>query len=43
MYEVRRALERDYGEEYAQLLLEENPERILSGRDLLGFQPEPFL
>ena len=31
-----------YDEEYANLLLEENPSRILRGSSLLGFEPLPF-
>lgn len=31
-----------FGEQYAGLLLEENPDRILHGRELLGFRPLPF-
>lgn len=42
MREVWDYLRRDYGEEYARLLLEENPARILSGRELLGYEPIPF-
>ena len=35
-------LNEEYGETYTRLLLEENPARILSGRELLGFEPIPF-
>ena len=42
MTETRNALSRDFGEDYARLLLEENPARILDGRELLGYEPIPF-
>lgn len=42
LLEVWDWLADNYGEEYAQLLLEDNPSRILSGRELLGFEPVPF-
>lgn len=42
MADLRDYLEEEYGEAYMRLLLEENPARILSGRDLLGFEPIPF-
>lgn len=42
MGEVREYLTEAYGERYAHLFLEENPQRILSGRELLGFEPAPF-
>ena len=42
MGEIRGFLDREYGEDYRRLLLEENPARILSGRELLGFEPIPF-
>lgn len=42
MGEIRTFLDREYGEDYRRLLLEENPARILSGRELLGFEPIPF-
>ena len=42
MGEVRDYLDKYYGEEYRRLLLEENPSRILDGRDLLGYEPLPF-
>ena len=42
MGEVRQYLTEEYGEDYARLLLEENPSRILSGRGLLGYEPIPF-
>ena len=40
--DVRDYLLEHYGDEYAHLLLEENPSRILSGKGLLGFEPIPF-
>lgn len=40
--ELRDYLEDEYGEAYMRLLLEENPARILSGRELLGYEPIPF-
>ena len=42
MGEVRAYLEEEYGEAYMRLLLEENPARILEGRELLGYEPIPF-
>ena len=42
MIRVRDYLAAEYGEEYMRLLLEENPARILSGRELLGYEPIPF-
>ena len=40
--EVSRLIERDYGEEFRDLLLEINPARILKGEELLGYEPIPF-
>ena len=42
MDELRDYLRQELGESYMRLLLEENPERILSGRELLGYEPIPF-
>ena len=42
MGEVRRLLELDFGEEFARLLLDINPGRILKGQSLLGYEPIPF-
>ena len=42
MTEVWDYLMMAYGEDYGRLLLEVNPARILSGRDLLGYEPIPF-
>lgn len=42
MAEVRSYLLDAYGETYTNLLLQENPARILSGRELLGLEPIPF-
>lgn len=42
MGEIRAFLTEEYGEEYARLLLEENPLRILTGKELLGYEPIPF-
>lgn len=42
MTELREVLEKGYGEAYTGLLLEENPSRILSGRELLGIEPIPI-
>jgi hypothetical protein len=39
---LRDYLTDEYGESYMRLLLEENPARILSGRELLGYEPIPF-
>jgi protein-tyrosine phosphatase len=37
--EVRELLINEYDEEYAYMLLEENPSRILRGQKLVGFKP----
>ena len=42
MGQIAELLVEEYGEGYAGLLLEDNPARILSGRDLLGYEPIPF-
>ncbi|MBR5094185.1 MAG: hypothetical protein IK095_03735 [Oscillospiraceae bacterium] len=42
MSEVSWYLIEEYGEAYRRLLLEEDPARILSGRELLGYEPIPF-
>ncbi len=42
MGEISDYLLEEYGTNYHRLLLEENPARILSGRDLLGYEPIPF-
>lgn len=42
MGEIFEYLIEEYGTDYCRLLLEENPSRILSGRDLLGFEPISF-
>lgn len=42
MGEVSRLLEEEYGHEFARLLLDINPGRILKGRQLLGYEPIPF-
>lgn len=42
MAQLREFLMEEYGEAYMRLLLEENPARILSGRELLGYEPIPF-
>ena len=40
--EIEDYLMEYYGSDFARLLLEENPARILGGRDLLGYEPIPF-
>ena len=42
MEDVRDYLKEEYGEAYMKLLLEENPARILEGRELLGYEPIPL-
>ncbi len=42
MRSLQRLLIREFGKEYADLLLEVNPQRILEGRSLLGYEPQPF-
>ncbi len=43
MEEIRRYLTDRWGGDYARLMLEENPARILAGKDLLGYEPFPVL
>ncbi len=42
MKEIQDYLMDQYGTDYCRLLLEENPARILSGKELLGYEPIPF-
>ena len=42
MGEIRRYRAEGYGDDCMQLLLEENPARILRGDELLGYEPIPF-
>ena len=42
MGEARDWLIEEFGRDYARLLLEENPLRILTGKELLGYEPIPF-
>ena len=42
MTRLRAHLETEFGREYAALLLDENPARLISGRELAGFEPYPF-
>jgi protein-tyrosine phosphatase len=42
MAELKEYLTDELGESYTRLLLDENPARILSGRELLGYEPIPF-
>ena len=42
MEDIRLYLIEEYGEACMHLLLEENPARILNGKELLGFEPLPF-
>ncbi len=42
MGEINEYLLEEFGSDYSRLLLEENPSRILSGRELLGYEPIPF-
>lgn len=42
MAEIRDYLMECFGADYCRLLLEENPARILGGRELLGYEPIPF-
>ena len=39
MAETRELVEEDYGSDYAHLVFEDNPNRILSGRPLTGYEP----
>jgi len=39
---IREYLTEEYGRDYARLVLEENPLRILTGKELLGYEPIPF-
>ncbi|MBQ6478612.1 MAG: hypothetical protein IJI44_04495 [Erysipelotrichaceae bacterium] len=40
--EVREYLINEYNEEYAYMLLEENPSRILEGKKLVGYTPRAY-
>ena len=40
--EAREFLIREFGEEYAYMLLEENPDRILRGKPLVGYHPHRY-
>ena len=42
MTEILDVVSEEFGSSYAQLLLHENPARILSGRKLLGYEPIPI-
>ena len=42
MGEIREWLAGHFGQELMQLLLEENPARILSGQEMLGYEPISF-
>ena len=42
MGEIQEYLLENFGADYCRLLLKENPARILSGRELLGYEPIPF-
>lgn len=42
MGDIRQLLEQDYGESYCRLVMDENPARILSGDELLGYEPISF-
>lgn len=42
MSDIRAYLDEAFGEDYRRLLLEENPARILNGRELLGYEPISF-
>lgn len=42
MGELREYCIDELGESYMRLLLEENPARILSGKELMGYEPIPF-
>lgn len=39
MAEIREFLEDEYGIDYMQMVLEENPRRILQGKELTGYEP----
>ena len=40
--EIRDFLVNEYNEEYAYMLLEENPSRILNGQTLVGYKPRAY-
>lgn len=40
--EIREYLIKQYGEEYAYMLLEENPDRILRGKSLVGYDARAY-
>ena len=39
---LQEYLEERYGAEYMYMLTEENPQRILDNRRLVGYEPIPF-
>ncbi|MCI7813961.1 MAG: hypothetical protein MR543_09855 [Robinsoniella sp.] len=39
MTEIRELLEDEYGTDYTRMVLEENPRRILQGKELVGYEP----
>ena len=43
MGEIRNYILDTFGEGYTELLLDENPRRILRGESLLGYRPVPFI
>lgn len=42
MSRLEQALLDDFGEEYTYMLVEDNPDRILRGRRLVGYDPVPY-
>ena len=42
MGELREFLIREYDEDFAELMLKINPDRIIQGRRLFGYEPVPF-
>jgi protein-tyrosine phosphatase len=42
MGEIKEFLTEEYGADYTRLLLVENPLRIITGKELLGYEPIPF-
>jgi hypothetical protein len=42
MSRLEQALLDDFGEEYTYMLVEDNPDRILRGKHLVGYDPVPY-
>ena len=43
MADVKRIVKEEFGADHADLLFEDNPQRMLAGRELMGLEPYPFV